>query len=129
MTIERILVAIDFTPCSKAALDVALAMADACGAQVDVVYVWRPHGIFAESPEGIQMQQLLSAAEDGHPARVCGRLEFGEEPSRVILSLLEHEGFDLVVLGQGDDGGGGHVLADVSRTAPCAVGAAPYKAA
>jgi nucleotide-binding universal stress UspA family protein len=129
MTIEKILVPIDFTPCSQAALAYALAMADACGAEVELVYVWRPHGIFAESPEGLAMEQILSAAEYDHEARVSGRLEFGDEPSRAILAILERERFDLVVMGRDDNEGHGHVVADVSRTAPCAVIAMPAKAA
>ena len=119
MAIERILVPVDFTRSSAAALDYALSMADEHDAEVEVVYVWTPHGIFAETPEGIAMVEILTAAEDDHSARVSGRLEVGEEPARVILAILETERFDLVVMGLADDQG--RVVADVSRTAPCAV--------
>jgi hypothetical protein len=117
---------VDFTPCSDAALDYALAVADECGAEVEVLHVWRPReaeggasAIFADTPEGVAMEQRLSAAESDHPARVCGRLEFGEEPSSVIVDILERERFDLVVLGL--EGEGGHVNAHVAKTAPCKV--------
>jgi nucleotide-binding universal stress UspA family protein len=129
MPIEKILVPIDFTPCSRRALDYALAMADECGAEVEVVYVWRPQGIFAETPEGVAMEELLTAAEYDHAARVCGRLEFGDEPARIILAILEHEPFDLVVIGEDEEDGHGHVVADVKTTARCAVIAMPAKAA
>lgn len=136
MGIERILVPVDFSPSSDAALEFALAMADACGAEVEVLHVWRPtpppppaHGsaIFAETPQGLALEQRLSAAESEHLARVCGRLEFGEEASAVILRILERERFDLVVMGREGEGEGcraeqvGHVAASVSRTAQCRV--------
>jgi universal stress protein A len=127
--IAKILVPIDFSPCSDAALAYALRVASECGAEVQVLHVWCPRAtIFAASAQGIAMERRLSAAEEsGHPARVWGRLEFGEEPSIVILDILEHEPFDLVVMGR--DGmmeraaGGrvGHVASKVSETAPCKV--------
>lgn len=118
--IERILVPVDFTPCSDAALDYALAVADACGAEVHVLYVWRPRDrtIFAETPQGVAMEQRLSAAEYDHAARVSGRLEFGEEPSRVILEILSRESFDLVVMGRHARG---RVAGSVASSAPCTV--------
>jgi universal stress protein A len=126
MTMHKILVPVDFTPSSDAALDYALAVADECGAEVEVLYVWRPRerdggasAIFADTPEGVAMEQRLSAAESEHPARVCGRLEFGEEPSSVIVDILERERFDLVVMGR--EGEGGHVNAHVAKTARCKV--------
>ena len=73
------------------------------------------------------------AAESDHAVRVCGRLEFGDEPSRVILEILERERFDMVVMGlegQGtsEDSGrasappeSGHVAANVVKTAACKV--------
>ena len=91
--IERILVPVDFSPSSDAALDYALKVADECGAEVEVLYVWRPRdpgdetAIFADTREGLAMEQRLSAAESGHSARVCGRLEFGGEPSSVITDV------------------------------------------
>ncbi len=132
MVIDRILVPIDFSPCSDAALAWALAIADACGAEVEVLYVWCPkhaaerrNAIFAETPEGIALERRLSAAATDHAARVSGRLEFGDEPSTVILEILTQEHFDLVALGRHGDGGrepfGGHVASRVATKAPCTV--------
>jgi nucleotide-binding universal stress UspA family protein len=145
MAIDKILVPVDFSPCSDAALDYALAVADECGAEVEVLHVWRPRErrtpipggsgaedvdpdeppsseIFAETPAGVAMQQRLTAAEWKHPARVSGRLEFGEEPSSVILAILERERFDLVVMGsEGEGRGHGHVAATVAKTTACKV--------
>jgi nucleotide-binding universal stress UspA family protein len=138
---RKILVPIDFSPCSAAALRHALTIADEGGAEVEVLYVWcveepaanRGGSIFADTPQGIAMEELLSAAESDHAARICGRLEFGDEPSRVILDILERERFDMVVMGlegqgnsQSKSQGGsppesGHVAANVVKTAPCKV--------
>lgn len=124
MGIGKILVPVDFTPASDAALAYALAMADAHGAEVELLHVWQPSSlresvahIFAESPEGVAMERRLSAAETtGRLARVCGRLEFGGEPSEVILAILEREPFDLVVMGHDEQ-----VSSRVTRTARCKV--------
>lgn len=129
MPIDKILVPVDFTAGSDAALAYALSMADECGAQVEVLHVWSPRDrrastIFADTPEGMAMERALSAAESDHPARISGRLEFGEEPSSVILDILERERFDLVVMGRGANDGG-HVASHLEREAPCTVVALP----
>ena len=143
---RKILVPIDFSPCSDAALRHALTIADENGAEVEVLYVWsvddpaakRGTAIFADTPQGIAMEELLSAAESDHATRICGRLEFGDEPSRVILEILERERFDMVVMGVEGQGNqahhagnadnandrgpdSGHVTASVVKTAPCKV--------
>jgi nucleotide-binding universal stress UspA family protein len=128
---KRILVPIDFSPCSDAALEHALAIADDADAEVEVLYVWCPHepssqaaggsAIFADTPQGIAMQQRLSAAESAHAARVCGRLEFGDEPSRVILAILQREHFDMVVVGPAT----GRVTACLAKTTHCRVVTSP----
>lgn len=126
-TIVKILVPVDFSPGSDAALDYALSVADACGAEVELLHVWAPGArteregratIFAESAQGIAMEQRLTAAEHTRRSRVSGRLEFGEEASRVILEILEREPFDLVVMGRE---GGGRTSASVAERARCKV--------
>ena len=116
-TIDKILVPVDFTPCSDAALACALVIADGCGAEVEALYAWTPppptpegaRAIFADTPEGIALEQRLSAAESEHPrARVAGRLEFGDVAT-VVRSILEREHFDLVVAPHH-----GHVTATVA---------------
>ncbi|MDB4937917.1 MAG: hypothetical protein JWP87_4889 [Labilithrix sp.] len=145
----RILVPIDFSPSSDAALEHALTLADESGAEVEVLYVWclqEParggSAIFADTPQGIAMERRLSAAESDHAARVSGRLEFGDEPSSVILDILQRERFDLVVMGTEGDGNrtearataanaegegppSGHVAANVAKTAKCKVVTTP----
>lgn len=116
---ERILVAVDFTPCSDEALDWALAVADRSGAEVEVMHVWCPceSVIFADTPRGIAMEERLRAAESVHgSARVCGRLELGDEPSRAILRVVELERFDMIVIGKR-----GRTATRLAETAPCKV--------
>lgn len=124
-TIGKILVPVDFSPASNAALDYALAVADACGAEVEILHVWRPRArVFADTPEGQAMQECLISAENNHSAPLSGRLEFGRDPSRVILDILARESFDLVVMGTDgrDEADGGERLpARVAKTARCKV--------
>lgn len=118
---NKILVPVDFSPASDAALAHALTVADACGAEVEMLYVWAPSEhedegassgtIFADTPAGKAMEQRLSDAENSHPAKLCGRLEFGE-PESVIAGILERERFDMVV---------------VARVKACVVAGAPRK--
>lgn len=137
--IRKILVPVDFSTCSDAALEQALAIADGSDAEVDVLYVRsreRESGFFADTPQGIAMEQRLSAAEGSHVARVRGRLEVGDEPSSVILEILDREHFDMVVMGVEGDGNrrtlestasddqvppSGHVAANVAKLARCKV--------
>ena len=57
---NKILVPVDFSPASDAALAHALTVADACGAEVEMLYVWAPREyddassgtIFADTPAG-----------------------------------------------------------------------------
>jgi len=130
MTIVRILVPVDFSPSSDAALRYALALADEYGAEVEMLHVWSPNGrapsqraIFADTPEGAAMERRLSQAECDRAERVSGRLEFGEDASRVILAILEREPFDLVVMGRVGVGRGarGQVAKRVVNGAPCRV--------
>ena len=156
MAIDKILVPVDFSPCSDAALDYALNVADQCGAEVEVLHVWSPHErkapvpmggpadeldadqgpvseIFADTPEGVALERRLSEADRKHAARVSGRLEYGTEPSSVILSILDRERFDLVVMGNEGEGHrrehcegrsdheSGHVAAGVAQTTACKV--------
>ncbi len=133
---RKILVPIDFSPCSDAALRHALTIADENGAEVEILYVWRVEqadakrntAIFADTPQGVAMEERLTAAESDHAARICGRLEFGDEPSRVILEILERERFDMVVMGLEGEGrkessgpASGHVAASVVHSARCKV--------
>jgi len=122
----KILVPVDFTPCSDAALDWALSKADESGAEVELLHVWCPCEavIFADTPRGIAMEERLLAAESVHGAtRVCGRLELGDEPSLAILRVVAGEHFDMIVIGKS-----GRVATRLLEGAPCAVITLPSSA-
>ena len=74
------------------------------------------------------MAERLSAAERTHPSRVSGRLEFGNQPSRVSVDIVQREGFHLVVMGS-DGEGRGHVVAVVAKATACKVVTRPETAA
>src|SRR5688572_15691650 len=118
----RILVPMDFSPCSDGALAYALSIANTSEAEVEIVYVWTApprSGIFADTHEGVAMEKRLSSASATSRVSVSGRLEFGTEPATVILEILEREAFDLVVLGREREPG--PVATNIARTARCRV--------
>ena len=115
-TPSHILVPIDFSPSSYAALDYAIAFAKHAGASVDLLHVWAPPldvstfvgraeapeslAAFAATPGGTHMRECLARLErEGIPAR--GRLEFGD-PARAINRCAADEKCDLVVIGAHD---------------------------
>jgi nucleotide-binding universal stress UspA family protein len=125
-SIERILVPMDFGPCSDEALGHALRVAYEHDAEVVLLHVWSPHDptIFADTPQGLAMEERLSAAAK-HAQRVSGRLEFGPAVADVILDILGREHFDLVVMGakglMSPADARGHIAASVADAAPCDV--------
>lgn len=115
----KILVPVDFSPCSDAALDWALSKAEESGAEVELLHVWIPceAAIFADTPRGIAMEERLRTAESVHGStRVCGRLELGDEPSLAILRVVSGERFDMIVIGKH-----GRVATRLAMAAPCEV--------
>lgn len=140
-TPRRILVPIDFSPSSDAALNYAIAFAKQAGASVDLLHVWNPPldasrfvggaeapeslAAFSATPGGTHMRECLSRLErEGIPAR--GRLEFGD-PARAINRCAAHEEYDLVVIGAHDPRGRSwrsmafHVVERVVHGASCPV--------
>ena len=137
---KRILVPVDFSNCSRAALDLAALIAEANEATIEVLHVWAQPplkdarvavhhagdvsgtlhqlGVAAEK----EMAAFLECAE--HARVSVGRVESGD-PTRRILALAA-EGYDLIVLGTHGRTGLSHLLLGsvaekVSRGAPCPV--------
>jgi nucleotide-binding universal stress UspA family protein len=52
-SIRRILVPVDFSKCSRAALDYALEFAASLNAAVEVLYVWEPNGYAGSGALGV----------------------------------------------------------------------------
>lgn len=133
MNIRRILIPIDYSAYSLAALRFGLELAGKLGATVDVVHVWdRPSYVAAALlaptqkqlerplPELIEQQaeqdlrEFLAKAELSAP--VAGRLLAGE-PKAAILEELKTGRHDLLVLGTHGRTGLSHlVLGSVAET-------------
>jgi universal stress protein A len=116
--LSRILVPVDFSAPSDAAVDEAFFIAKRFTATVDLMHVWRPApspdedpptaalSSFARSDVGHEMRRYLERAEsEGVTAR--GRLAYGD-PETLILECAD--GYDLIVMGTRGRSGVAHVL-------------------
>ncbi len=114
--VRRILVPVDFSPSSRAALEFAGYLADRTGASVDVLHVWEPPayvgadslGMFPAAPAQPlwdrtrgevmrEMEHFLGRRDPKAPA-ISARVEAGE-PSDTILHVAKESGADLIVMG------------------------------
>jgi nucleotide-binding universal stress UspA family protein len=128
MPIQRILVPVDYSPCSRAALHFALELASKFEATLDVVHVWdRPTYVtsaLVATKGGVPMAALLEQVETtakhdlseflssaGAPAELInrGRLLSGD-PASTLLQELKREEHDLVVVGTHGRTGMTHLL-------------------
>jgi nucleotide-binding universal stress UspA family protein len=139
----RILVPVDFSACSLAAMEHALALAERFGSTIELLHVWSlPSGLgpdeavplagrsgetvseYAESQASEFLQSMLFDLEE-RGARVRGTLERGE-PVQAILQAAREGGHDLIVMGTHGRTGLAHLLRgsvaeQVVRRAPCPV--------
>jgi nucleotide-binding universal stress UspA family protein len=142
MRVHRILVPVDFSDCSRAAIDWAAELANRFDSQIDVLhvveavqFVFTPDVPFALEPAldleafesgagGREMKRILQTLEDaGATAR--GRLSVGE-PGHTILTIAGEEDYDLIVMGTHGRRGvsrllHGRTAAAVVKSAPCPV--------
>jgi nucleotide-binding universal stress UspA family protein len=142
LEIHKILVPVDFSECSKAALESAAALAERFEASVDVLHVWEPPHLVG--PEFL----IRERGETGHPIqdialeqarkemdrflstfpnreRFNVRFESGK-PYKTITALASSEHYDAIVMGTHGRSGLprmliGSVAEKVVRTAPCPV--------
>jgi nucleotide-binding universal stress UspA family protein len=128
MAIRQIMVPVDCSPCSKAALEYAAELAQRLGAALDVIHVWDRPGFVSDSVtvrdrSGVE-KPLIQMIGDNAKAEVEGfvataklppglqlepRLLCGEPASR-ILEELKKGRHDLVVCGTNGRGGLQHLL-------------------
>ena len=127
LQIAHILVPVDFSPCSKAALEYAGALADRLEAAVDVLHVWsipamvmpellvlvpggQPESLqqFAEKQVGKHLDELVGSVTTKTPVR--RRVELGD-PAGTIVRLASKDGYDLIVMGTHGRQGIQHLLA------------------
>jgi universal stress protein A len=116
--LSRILVPVDFSPPSDAAVQEAFFIAQRFTASVDLMHVWRPMPApdeevpatsltsFARSDVGHEMRKYLEAAE-ARGVTAHGRLAYGD-PETLILECAD--GYDLIVMGTRGRSGVSHVL-------------------
>lgn len=140
MAFKHILVAVDFSPHSAAALGVAADVARRYGANLTLVHVDQPvadmylEGMIAyTAPELARMRAELERRLEAlrSEVRASGVNEVGARllagvPSTEIVNCAREGGFDLIVLGTHGRTGLAHALIGsvaerIVRTAPCAV--------
>jgi universal stress protein A len=136
--ISRILVPVDFSPCSRAALDYAAELADRSDARVEVLHVHEPASYVAP-PLAVLQTSLPRRADEtrgdvlrelqgfvGHAHDHVGvRVENGL-PGDVIAAVAKQGSFDLIVMGTHGRSGFerallGSVAETVMRRAPVPV--------
>jgi universal stress protein A len=143
LKISKILTPVDYSACSRAALNHALFFAERFSAKIDVLHVWDvPPSVNADmmvmSDEGPQsmsnvllhgankeMNQFLADLTTEQRARVAIKVEHGDAVP-TIIEVAARDGYDLVVMGTHGRTGlsqllMGSVAEKVVRQAPCPV--------
>jgi len=135
---NRILVPVDFSETSPAALKCAAMLGARVGAEIDVMYVWSPPPEagtrrevlteFTRSEPGHKMMEWLGLFQMRNDVEVHGRLAPGARADvpEAIVQAAEAGGYDLVVMGTHGHQGFWHSLMggiteEVMRRAPCPV--------
>jgi nucleotide-binding universal stress UspA family protein len=139
--LRRILVPIDFSPPSRAALTFAAALADKFGAELVLFHAVQDLAVFL--PDAVTVtpvalpptEQMTAAVREGltrflEESKLTGR-QVREEvregtPHAEIVEFAREAGIDLIVMGTHGRGGLSHMLLGsvtekVVRTAPCPV--------
>jgi nucleotide-binding universal stress UspA family protein len=139
--VNRILVAIDFSPCSRVALEQALSLSGQLGASVDVLHVAEvpafrnqprvagEHGTtslddYAAQEARRELDAFLAAMPTEQRAKLQVLVESGHARNRIIARAKQ--GYDLLVMGTHGRTGRAHALAgsvteSLVRVAPCPV--------
>jgi universal stress protein A len=113
-TIERILVATDFSECSKAALRRGSVLAKALGAALDVIHVWAYRPAYAAAmvgsgPPEDAVRKLASAASEQMRSfcaeasesgvEIANQLVLDGDAGAEVVRVAEEGGYDLIVAG------------------------------
>jgi universal stress protein A len=126
-TFKRILVPVDFSPCSRLALERAADLAKSLDATIDLLHVWQPPPVVApeamigastENPGLVQMakqqaetamEHFLKAARDSGTKIEAARVEPGD-PARTIVDEADRGNYDLIAMGTHGRTGLAHLL-------------------
>ena len=127
--LQRILVGVDFSPGSQAALERAAELAACFAGALDVVHVWNaPPYVAPEALVGFSsgtsqtlsdvirsnaersMKQFVAEARQQGIRIAHARVECGD-PARTILELAEEGDYDLIAIGTHGRSGLSHLLA------------------
>jgi nucleotide-binding universal stress UspA family protein len=130
-SIQRILVAVDLSSCSRAALEFASSLAHTCGARLEVLFVHPSSTAIATppavqgTPEREELRAFVASVPGTAGLAVSERIESGD-PRQAIVALAEAGEFDAIVLGTHGRTGrsrslAGSVAEGVVRTASCPV--------
>lgn len=128
MNVQRILVPVDYSSCSRVSLRVAVELAQRFDATLDVVHVWdrpsyvsnvvmtrsdplSPKSLIVLIQENAQrdLEEFLKSAELSPDKPLTGRLLAGD-PASSLLHELKAAKHDLVVIGTHGRTGLSHVL-------------------
>jgi nucleotide-binding universal stress UspA family protein len=111
--VRRILVPVDLSSCSRAALGFARSLGASLGASLDVLFVEHPNegggGSANEAAATEELRRFVTSA-GGAPVAVSERVVTGDARERIV-AIAEKEGFDLIVLGTHGRTGRAHSLA------------------
>jgi nucleotide-binding universal stress UspA family protein len=125
--LRRILVPVDFSACSRAALEHAAVLAKSFDATIDLLYVWEaPTFVAPEAMVGAAgttqtlaqlasdqaesaMREFLQQARDDGIEVAATHVEQGD-PSRTIVEVADAKGYDLIAMGTHGRSGFAHLL-------------------
>ena len=123
--IRRILVPVDCSSCSRAALDFACNLARTLGAKVDVLFVEEEADEAALARAREELHRFVAAAEAAKSVSPTERVVSGDARQQIV-TIAESEGFDAIALGTHGRTGrprslAGSVAESVVRTSACPV--------
>jgi nucleotide-binding universal stress UspA family protein len=98
--IRRILVPVDFSSCSRAALAFACTLAKALEASIDVLFVASNDEGQPVAPDasGAELHQFIGTVPDSRALAIREHVVHGDARERIV-TIAERDGFDLIVLG------------------------------
>jgi nucleotide-binding universal stress UspA family protein len=120
LTLSTILVPVDFSPCSKAALQYAVQIAERLDAAVEVLHVWEPPVCLGldsgevlfqlTTNDGLplselirtharkELDRLIAETQSRSSVKLSGRLEVGNIGD-TVAEIAKTDQYDLVVMG------------------------------